>query len=242
MTLFGYLVLGHRNIDGVSTLIGGLWYLKALAIFVCLQAIVVRFKHLYWELAFIGILECLFFIGWKTSPFLHQLFCLEHCFFFYPFFMLGYYFRRFHLVEYLERKNWIFTISLIVFICLLNVHFDNHPLRFLSERIVRPTCAILVITYLFAKRENEENKLEHWLNAIGTKTLDIYMYHGSFLLGAYSCFDLKVLKHDALMQSNPMLYILLALVIILFLTYLSIYIGALVKKSDFLGKIVYGKF
>lgn len=240
--MFGYLVLGHRNIDVVSTLIGGLWYLKALAIFVCLQAIVVSFKHLYWELAFIAILECLFFVGWKTCPFLHQLFCLEHCFFFYPFFMLGYYFRRFHLVEYLERKNWIFTISLIVFICLLNVHFDNHPLRFLSERIVRPTCAILVITYLFAKRENEENKLEHWLNVIGTKTLDIYMYHGSFLLGAYTCFDLKVLKQDALMQSNPITYILLALVITLFLTYLSIYIGVLVKKSDFLGNIVYGKF
>lgn len=144
-------------------------------------------------------------------------------------------------MEYLERKNWLFTISLIAFICLLNVHFDNHPLRFLSERIVRPTCAILVITYLFAKRENEENKLERWLNEICTKTLDIYMYHGSFLLGAYSCFDLKVFKQDALMHSNPMT-ILLALVITLFLTYLSIYIGVLVKKSDFLGKIVYGKF
>ena len=156
--------------------------------------------------------------------------------------MLGYYFRRYKLVECLERKNWIFTISLIAFICLLNVDFAFHPLRFLSERIVRPTCSILVITYLFAKRENEENKLERWLNVIGTKTLDIYMYHGSFLLGAYSCFDLKVFKQDALMQSNPITYILLALVITLFLTYLSIYIGVLVKKSDFLGKIVYGKF
>ena len=145
-------------------------------------------------------------------------------------------------MEYLERKNWLFTISLIAFICLLNIHFDNHPLRFLSERIVRPTSAILVITYLFAKRENEENKLEHWLNAIGTKTLDIYMYHGSFLWGAYTCFDLKVLKQDALMHSNPLTYILLALIITLLLTYLSIYIGVLVKKSDFLGKIVYGKF
>lgn len=242
LSLFGYLVLGNRDIDVVATLIGGLWYLKALAIFVCLQAIVVRFKHLYGELAFIAVLECLFFVGWKTVPFLHQLFCLEHCFFFYPFFMLGYYFRRYKLVECLERKNWIFTISLIAFICLLNVDFAFHPLRFLSERIVRPTCSILVITYLFAKRENEENKLERWLNVIGTKTLDIYMYHGSFLLGAYSCFDLKVFKQDALMQSNPITYILLALVITLFLTYLSIYIGVLVKKSDFLGKIVYGKF
>ena len=68
------------------------------------------------------------------------------------------------------------------------------------------------------------------------------MYHGSFLLGAYTCFDLKVLKQDALMHSNPLTYILLALIITLLLTYLSIYIGVLVKKSDFLGKIVYGKF
>ena len=242
LALYGFLVLGNHEIDVVGTLIGGLWYLKALAIFVCLQAVLVRCKKLWLELLMIVIMEGVFLVGWKTSSFLHELFCLEHCFFFYPFFMLGYYFRRYNLVDSLKSRNWVFTISLIGFVCLLNANIEIHALRFLSERIVRPTFVILAITYLFAIRENEDSKFECWLNRIGTKTLDIYIYHGVLLYGAYSCFDMKWVKDCEVLMANPVVYLIIALGMTLFLAYASMFIGALVRKSGLLEKVVYGKF
>ena len=241
LALYGFVVLGNRDVNVIDTLTGGLWYLKALAFFVCLQAVLMKCKKIWIELVVIAFAECAFLIGWKTCPILHQLLCLEHCFFFYPFFMMGYYFRRFNLVEMLKAKNWIFTISLIGFICLLNANIEIHALRFISERIVRPTLAILTITYLFAIRENENSKVEQWLNNIGTKTLDIYIYHGTFVLGAYSCFDMKFIKQNEIMMANPLSYLIVAILITLFLAYASIGIGTLVRKSEILGKLIYGK-
>ena len=155
--------------------------------------------------------------------------------------MMGYYSRRYHLVDKLKANNWVFTLSFIGFICLLNVHFDIHALRFLSERLVRPSFAILTIVYLFAVRENENSKLEQWLNRIGTKTLDIYIYHGIFVLGSYACFDMKMIKDVDLIMANPILYLILAVLISLFLIYISIWIGCLIKKSELLEKVIYGK-
>lgn len=242
VAFYGILVLGNHDIDVFGTLIGGLWYLKALAIFVCLQAVLVKCKNVWLELLLIAVAEGMFLVGWKTNPVLHQLFCLEHCFFFYPFFMLGYYSRKYEWVEVVKSRNWLFTLSLIGFVCLLNATFEIHALRFLSERIVRPTCAIIVTTYLFAIRGNAENQFEKWLNRIGTKTLDIYVYHGLFIHGLYSCFDFRFVKQNMVVMDNPLLGLIIALLITLFLVYASMAIGKLVRKSELLEKVVYGKF
>lgn len=242
LALYSFLILGNREIDIEETLIGGLWYLKALAIFVCIQAVLVKCKNVMLEWIIIAIAESLFLVGWKLSPLLHELFCLEHCFFFYPFFMMGYYFRRYNLMEVVKSKNWIFTISLVGFICLLNANIEIHALRFLSERIVRPTFAILAISYLFAVREDKNSQFEAWLNRIGTKTLDIYMYHFFFLSGSFVMFDLKGIKTIEIMNSNPIIFLLIASIVTVILSYVSIAIGNLVRRSDSFGKVVYGKF
>ena len=242
LALYSFLILGNREMDIEETLIGGLWYLKALAIFVCIQAVLVKCKNVMLEWIIIAIAECMFLVGWKLSLLLHELFCLEHCFFFYPFFMMGYYFRRYNLMKVVKSKNWLFTISLVGFICLLNANIEIHALRFLSERIVRPTFAILAISYLFAVRENKNTQIEGWLNRIGTRTLDIYMYHSFFLSGSFVIFDLQGLKNYEMINSNPIIYLILAMLVTFFLSYVSIAIGYLVRKSDFLGKNVYGIF
>lgn len=241
LALYSFLILGNREIDFEEILIGGLWYLKALAIFVCIQAVLVKCKNVMLERIIIAIAECMFLAGWKLISLLHELFCLEHCFFFYPFFMMGYYFRRYNLMEVVKSKNWLFTISLVGFICLLNANIELHALRFLSERMVRPTFAILAISYLFAVRENKNTQIEGWLNRIGTKTLDIYMYH-FFLSGTFVVIDLTGIKNIEIMNFNPIIFLLIALVVTIILSYVSIAIGNLVRRSDFLGKIVYGKF
>ena len=156
--------------------------------------------------------------------------------------MMGYYFRQYSLMEVVKSKNWLFTISFVGFICLLNANIEIHALRFLSERIVRPTFAILAISYLFVIREDKNTHIEIWLNRIGKRTLDIYMYHFFFLSGTFAIFDLRRLKSSEMINSNPIIYFIIALAVTLFLTYVSIALGNLVRKSDFLDKIVYGKF
>ena len=80
------------------------------------------------------------------------------------------------------------------------------------------------------------------MNRIGTKTLDIYMYHCIFLFGTFAVFDMKGIKTIEIMNLNPIIFLLIALVVTIILSYVSIAIGNLVRRSDFLGKIVYGKF
>lgn len=144
-------------------------------------------------------------------------------------------------MEVVKSKNWMFTISLVGFICLLNANIEIHALRFLSERIVRPTFAILAISYLFAVRKDKNSQFEAWLNRIGTKTLDINMNH-FFLSGTFVVIDLTGIKNIEIMNLNPIIFLLIALVVTIILSYVSIAIGNLVRRSDFLGKIVYGKF
>lgn len=79
------------------------------------------------------------------------------------------------------------------------------------------------------------------MNRIGTKTLDIYMYH-FFLSGTFVVIDLTGIKNIEIINLNPIIFLLIALVVTIILSYVSIAIGNLVRRSDFLGKIVYGKF
>jgi len=241
-TAYNYLFFGGRTPDLLNVLIGGAWYLKALAIFVCIHALLLKCKNLIWELLFIIIVEVLFLLGWKTSPFLLRFLCLEHCFFFFPFFMIGYYFRRYGLIEKLKSQNWIFTIALIGYICLLNADIEIRALSSLSERLVRPLFAILAITYLFASRESEDSRFERWLNNIGKRTLDIYVYHGILVLGTYSIVDMSFLKDNTIMLNNPWMILIIASLITLMLTYIAIWIGYIVRKSGLLTKVIYGQF
>lgn len=68
------------------------------------------------------------------------------------------------------------------------------------------------------------------------------MYHGSFILGYFSCFDLTMLKQSEVIMVNPIIYIFIALLLTLVLVYISMAIGALVRKSNFLDKVIYGRF
>lgn len=240
VVLYEVVIRENREVGLLVPMIWGAWYLKVLALFVCLQAILVKCKHFYIELGIIGVAEVFFLLGWKYSPFLYQLFCLEHCFFFYPFFMFGYYFRKYNCMESIKLNNVIFTVSLIGFFCLLGLDIENHALRFLSERILRPSFAILVISYLFVMREGQNSKFELWLGKMGTKTLDIYIYHG--LLMQYLFMEMKNVKNVECLRQMPILVLCLAVVLTLFLSYVSIFIGFLVRQSTFLEKVVYGHF
>lgn len=174
LTIFQYLVFPDKEIN-ISSFIGGAWYLKCMAIFCCVQFIILRAKSIILQLLICATFYGLFMFGWKHSDLLNQIFVLEHCTCFFPFFVLGYYARRYNAMEYIKDKNWIYTIAFIWYLCLFFYDIENHLLMNICNRFVRPTLAIIAITYLFMQRENQESKIETWLSNIGTQTLDIYI-------------------------------------------------------------------
>ena len=68
------------------------------------------------------------------------------------------------------------------------------------------------------------------------------MYHFIFLSGSFVVFDLKEIKTIEIMNSNPIIFLFIASIVTVILSYVSIAIGNLVRRSDFFGKVVYGKF
>lgn len=240
LTLFRYIVMRDTDIS-ISSFIGGAWYLKCMAIFCCIQFVIIRFKHIWEELLVCLMCYGLFMYGWKHNEFLNQLLVLEHCTCYLPFFVFGYYSRRYNLMEYVSNSNWIYTIALIGYLCLFFCSINNHLLMNICNRFIRPTLAIIAIVYLFMQREDKESRLEKWLQNIGTQTLDIYIYHGFFILGTLQI-NIVLLKDWTIATNNHIFCLIIATIISILLSYISICIGKFVRTSNFFRKLVYGQF
>lgn len=240
LTLFQYLIVRDTEIT-ISSFIDGAWYLKCMALFCCIQFIIIKLKQVWQELLVCAVCYGLFMFGWKHNGFLNQLMVLEHCICFFPFFVLGYYVRRYNALEYIKDKNLIYTIALIGYLCLLFCNIENHLLMNICDRFVRPTLAIIAIVYLFMQREGHESRLESWLSNIGKQTLDIYIYHGFFILGALQI-NITFVKSWTIATGNHLLCLSVAIAISVLLAYISIYIGKFVRTSEIMRKLVYGQF
>ncbi|MBQ0075449.1 MAG: acyltransferase [Prevotella sp.] len=237
--LFGFIIL-DKDVN-FSSFIGGAWYLKCMAIFCCIQFITIKLKHVWQELLVCAVCYGLFMFGWKHNDFLNQLMVLEHCTCFFPFYVLGYYARRYDILEYIKDKNWIYTIAIIGYLCLFFGNIENHLLMNICDRFIRPTLAIIAIVYLFMQREGQNSKVEKWLSNIGKQTLDIYIYHGFFILGTLQL-NLQYLKDWTVSTNNHVLCLIIATIVSVLLAYISIFIGKFVRTSDIVRKLVYGQF
>lgn len=240
LMVFQYLVFPNTELT-MRSFIGGAWYLKCMAIFCCIQFMIVRIKHVILQLLVCAFFYGLFMYGWKHNEFLNQLLVWEHCTCFFPFFVLGYYTKMFNLLEFLKDRNWIYTVALISYLFLFFYDIENHLLMNISTRFIRPVLAIISIVYLFMLREGKDSKLENWLSNIGRQTLDIYIYHGYFILGVLQ-FNLLSIKDWMITTNNHIICLIIAIVISVLIAYIAILIGKLVRSSDAVRKLVYGQF
>lgn len=221
---------------------GGYWYLKSLTIYTVMLYVITRIRKTWINILLLALSFAMFYVGWRTSPLLNEIFCLEHAVCFSPFFFMGYYFRKYDLLSWATRSEWIFTLSLIGFVVLLFTELPIHGLQVLSRQYVRPTLAILFLTYLFAQRADKNSKIEKWLEWLGTKTLDIYLYHGFFLMSAgFGIVNLSELSSWTLATNNHLACLLIIIVISVVLSYISIWIGQLLRCSKHLRMIIYGQ-
>ncbi len=228
--------------DFVGTaLTGGYWYLKCLAIFACLQYPILKCRRLAFEITFIIVVYILFIVLWKRFPYIatEQYIPFEHCACFYPSFVLGYYFRKYNLMQRLASANWLFTVALMGYIYLLFADIPEHGLRTLSERYIRPTLAIMFISYIFLQQEGKKSRFLNWLNWFGRNSLDVYLFNGLFVL-TYSVADLTVLRDFADTHNMPLLPLLVAVPLSVGIAYICVGIGKLMRMSEFLKRWCYG--
>ncbi len=224
-----------------TTLTGGYWYLKCLAIFACLQYPILKCRRLAFEITFIIVVYILFIVLWKRFPYIatEQYIPFEHCACFYPSFVLGYYFRKYNLMQRLVSANWLFTVALMGYIYLLFADIPEHSLRTLSERYIRPTLAIMFISYIFLQQEGKKSRFLNWLNWFGRNSLDVYLFNGLFVL-TYSVADLTVLRDFADTHNMPLLPLLVAVPLSVGIAYICVGIGKLMRMSEFLKRWCYG--
>lgn len=233
----------QEGFDTISfgKVVEGYWYLKLLAIFCFIQLLLYKLKKTYQQLFLIIFFYVLFFVGWKRMPMMSEIMSLEHATCFFPSFILGFYCKKYNWFEKLRTNNWLFSLSLVGYFILFSLNIPSYLVSNIVGRFLLPTFAIVTLSYLFMCREMEDSIVEKWLSWIGTKTLDVYIYH-FILLREISFMDLSFLQVWNANTNNSWLCFCLIALLSIMTVYLSIWVGMIVRKSNFLDKIIYGKF
>ena len=247
ITFFRLIIMKDNSIsifhaiEGRAMTVTTYWYLKVLVSIVVIQFLIIIQSSAWRELLIVVFFLLLSFAGWKFSPILNSILCLEHIVCFAPFFYIGYYSRKYKIQSIIFNKNWIFTLCIVCFICLFYATIPFKIINLIIHRFFIPLLAIYIIVFLFYQREEKENRIEKWIAFVGTKTLDIYIYHCFFIL-SLPVIDYTILNTSTFLQNNPILLTTIILLFSIILSYISIWIGYIIKQSKFLSKIIYGIF
>lgn len=241
--LIGFVVSAYLQIAPVEieyVHFNSYWYLKSLAIFCGIQLLLLKCRRLWMEMLLILVILSLFFFGWRCSPLLSEMLCLEHNVLFFPFFLCGYYVRRFNVMGILFKSNWLFTIGLLGYFFFSALCFPNDLITELTQRYLVPLMAIIALVYYFHKREKSDALVDKYFGWLGARTLDIYLYHYFFIInfGVLNIDDWCALLF---LSDNTLIVFLLSLFISIILIHLSVFIGGLLKTSDLVRSILYGQ-
>ena len=226
----------------------GYWYLMSLAVFYCFMP----FFHLnrkgrVWVDMIIALsIYVVCFVGWKKAGLIGNIFCLLNCTDFFPFFYLGFFVRKYNLLQsnrargktFHINSNWLFSLSLIAYLMLLNVSMPNHLLDTLSERFLIRFFAVIVFCTLMVKREGCQSKIEKGLEYIGKHTMDVYVIH--YFIIQY--INLTMFGQWTVSSRNMLILVVVALLAAVFVAYLSIWIGRILRESTFIRRIAFGNF
>lgn len=217
----------------------GYWYLFALALFYATMPLYsLNKKSRWWTDVFIGcLIEAIFYIGWKPENTLTDVMCLLNAASFYPFFIIGYMVRKYNMMEWLRKQNWLFSVSLIAYVSMFAFPFQIHVLHTLTWRLLMPLTGILTSLLFFTNREKENSWIDRQLSFIGRHTLDVYILH-YFLISSINLTMVGLWFEET---NNGLFAAMLAVVIAVPVTYFSIYTGKFLRTSDFLRKYAFGE-
>lgn len=217
----------------------GYWYLVVLTIFnISLMPLLVFKKSIIVDCLLAIVCYALFTVGWRYGGQTGQLFFMEHCATYYPFFILGFMARRHGILNYVLSHNWTFTLAVIVYVVAFNLHPDIHLVKNLIERFILPVTGTAALVYMFGRREQQESRLENALLFFGHNSLDIYLIH--FFLIRF--IHLQPVVAWLTGTGNAFIELGMTASLCLIVATVSVYIGRFFKQSHVVRQYVYGEF
>jgi hypothetical protein len=231
-----YLQIVPEEIEYVH--FNGYWYLKSLAIFCGIQLLLLKCRRIWMEMLLILVILSIFYFGWRRSPLLSEMLCLEHNVLFFPFFLCGYYVKRFNLIDALLHSNWSFTIGLLGYFFFSALCFPNDLITELTQRYLVPLMAVIAIVYYFSNIKS--TRINKYLEYLGGRTLDVYLYHYFFIIN-FSMFNIKEWCASLFSSDNTLLAFFLSLLVSVILIHLSVFVGSFLKTSVVIRKVIYGQ-
>lgn len=112
-----------------------------------------------------------------------DILCLLNCTDFFPFFILGFFTRKYDLFNRITITNskWLLAVSVAGYLVLFNTVMPVHALSTFVDRLLIRLLAVVAICLPAVRREDKRSKIETALEAIGRRTLDIYVIHYFFV-------------------------------------------------------------
>lgn len=220
---------------------GGYWYLWVLAVFYLLLSL---FKYCCGRKEIIReiLLASIIYIVFKmlirvfNIPGNHDIFSVGRCLEMWPYFMLGFFTRKYNLLTYIHRYPAIASVAAVTFIITFFgvIEYCGYNLgRF--YKLASATMLVFLL-YVFSSREDMKTKLENQLALIGRYSLEVYIFHYFFLVNT----NISFIQSWAMTTHNGLIELLLLVVISVTIAYLSMFIGWLFHQEKWLSRIIYG--
>ncbi|WP_281698537.1 acyltransferase family protein [Hallella colorans] len=236
-----FVLFYHKELSTLfeSEVKNGYWYLFVLSIFYIFlytyNAInhFIKFKwdDIVWALLVFSILiifDITLSKKWYSILSIYQLRS------FWPLFIAGYLFRKYNLTETLITKNIVFSCCMIAY--AVTVYFFTKG--FFRLFLFSAFLSVPTFVYLFKKFESNSGVVSNTLAKIGRHSLDIYIYHFFFVyalrLSGWSEYFIAI--------DNMLLEYVIAVAFSITIAYCSMVIGYLIRQSEFLENLIYGRY
>lgn len=160
---------------------------------------------------------------------------IDQIHFYWPYFFVGYLFRKYDLTNRIASRNWFFTICLLLMIPCAYLNLVRVPHVWLISSF--PIVFVLLI--LFKQTTMLSNKFGKELSRIGRNSLDVYIFH-FFFLRCRGGYNLTETGQWFVQTNNYFLQFLITFIIAIVTAYFCILFGKIIRRSQLLNMIVYG--
>lgn len=230
----------------------GYWFLWTLFQFIVISLLLYYVceripkygKHVYVTiLCFISLGTMLFLP--KLMPFERlPLIDIGHLRFF-PYFCFGIICNQYKLIEKVMSKNWVYTISLLIFGFLtywITIEGNHIPKQSVTGCVL-PISAIVLLIYLFKEGLSGASKAELWLQKLGKHSLEVYILHLFFLFPMYRVGE-YVQEHVNNVVGGQLVFFvqtITSLIVSVVIVYLCYLVMNIINKSSLLSLLLLGR-
>ncbi len=159
---------------------------------------------------------------------------------YWPFFYMGYFMRKYGVMNYISKHNAIFSFCLIAYVlsmCFMrNMNYSSAFLAHHSGQLIA-FFAVIAICFLFANQEQECFWYNKYLAKTGRYTLEIYVFH-FFVLRHINLSGIGTYLSETY---NNVIEFILCVALSLTIILISVGIGKIVHQSTLLSTFMLGK-